>query len=203
MALANYVDLQASVANWIHRTDLTAIIPDFITLAESRIARDLLLRRQMVEATLVCVAGVQTVALPSDWLYFENLTVSASPGRQLSYVPVEHIDAKYSSLSTGIPAVYSIEGGNIYLAPTPDSAYSLAVIYYARFPALSTASTNWLMTTHPNIYLFASLIEAAQYTMNNELLQIYATRYQTEMQALQDEDEAAQHSGSALRVKVI
>ena len=32
MALANYTDLQSSIAAWAHRSDLTAIIPDFIAL---------------------------------------------------------------------------------------------------------------------------------------------------------------------------
>jgi len=41
MSLANYTDLLASVATWLNRTDLTSVIPDFVTLAEERIARDL------------------------------------------------------------------------------------------------------------------------------------------------------------------
>ena len=45
MALANYADLTASVANWLNRTDLTAIIPDFVAMAESDISRDLRLRK--------------------------------------------------------------------------------------------------------------------------------------------------------------
>ena len=47
MALANYADLTASVANWLNRTDLTAIIPDFVAMAESDISRDLRLRKQI------------------------------------------------------------------------------------------------------------------------------------------------------------
>ena len=35
MALANYSDLQASVASFLHRDDLTSEIPDFIKLAEA------------------------------------------------------------------------------------------------------------------------------------------------------------------------
>jgi len=37
MSIATYSELQTAVADWMHRTDLTAKIPDFITLAESRI----------------------------------------------------------------------------------------------------------------------------------------------------------------------
>lgn len=203
MALSTYSDLQTSIGNWIHRSDLGSVIPDFVAMAEARISRDLRLRKQMTTATLTCVAGSPNVSLPSDWLAFENLSVSANPDRNLVYVPVEHIDSKYNSASSGIPAVYTIEGDNIILAPTPDSAYSLPVIYYARLPSIIEDSTNWLLTNHPNVYLFACLIEAAQYTMDNERVQMFTARYNDGLQRLQDQDDEAQHSGSALRVKVI
>ena len=35
MALTTYSELQAAVASWLHRDDLTAQIPDFIRLAEA------------------------------------------------------------------------------------------------------------------------------------------------------------------------
>lgn len=203
MGLANYSDLQTSIGNWIHRSDLTSVIPDFVSMAEARISRDLRLRKQMTTATLTATAGSPTVALPADWLSFENISVAANPDRNLVYVPIEHIDSKYNSASSGIPAVYTIEGDDLILAPTPDSAYSLPVIYYARFPSLITNSTNWLMTNHPNVYLFACLIEAAQYTYDNDKVQMFSARYNEGLQRLQAQDDEAQHSGSALRIKVI
>ena len=33
MALTTYTELKASVADWLNRTDLTNVIPDFISLA--------------------------------------------------------------------------------------------------------------------------------------------------------------------------
>ncbi len=203
MALANYADLQASVASWAHRTDLTAVIPDFVAMAEARISRDLRLRKQITSGTLTCVAGTQSVTLPTDWLEFENLSVEASPTRQLVYVPIEHLDAKYPTSYTGIPAVFTIEGDAILLGPTPESNYVLDNIYYARFPSIITNSTNWLMTNHPNIYLFATLIEAFLYTQNSEQAAVFTQRYMQGVDQLQQQDDRATHSGSALRVKVI
>jgi hypothetical protein len=46
--ITNYTDLKATVADYLARTDLTTQIPDFITLAENRLRRDLRLR-QMIE----------------------------------------------------------------------------------------------------------------------------------------------------------
>lgn len=203
MALANYTDLRASIASWIKRDDLTNVIPDFVAMAEARISRDLRLRKQMTSTSLTATKGVSTIALPADWLAFENLSVAANPDRNLVYVPIEHIDSKYNSASTGIPAVYSIEGDNLVLAPAPDAAYTLPIIYYARFPSVITAATNWLLTNHPNVYLFACLIEAAQFIMDNDRMQVFTARYNDGLQRLQDQDDDAQHSGSALRVKVV
>ena len=203
MALANYADLQSAVANWAHRSDLTALIPDFVTMAEARISRDLRLRKQITSTTLATVANTQTVAIPADWLEFENLSITTTPSRQLTYVPVEHIDAQFSSTYTGMPAVYTIEGDNLLLAPIPDTVYSISAIYYARFPSLITSSTNWLMTNHPNIYLFACLIEAMFYTQDQAQMTVFTQRYQAELQQLQNVDDRSTHSGSALRVKVV
>lgn len=203
MALANYVDLQAAIANWSHRSDLTAVIPDFVTMAEARISRDLRLRKQITSATLTTVANQATLPLPDDWLEFENLSVATSPNAQLTYVPVEHIDANFSSNYTDVPSCFTIEGDNIIFAPIPDSNYDIAAIYYARFPSLITNSVNWLMTNHPNIYLFACLIEVCFYTRDVAAGNVFTQRYQSELAQLQNVDDRSTHSGSALRVKVV
>jgi hypothetical protein len=38
-----YAGLQASVADWLNRADLTAVVPDFIAMAEAQISRRLLM----------------------------------------------------------------------------------------------------------------------------------------------------------------
>src|SRR5882672_139887 len=37
MSILTYTDLQSAIGNWLARSDLSANIPDFITLAEQRI----------------------------------------------------------------------------------------------------------------------------------------------------------------------
>jgi hypothetical protein len=37
MGITNYSELQTAVAKWLHRTDLTAQLPDFITIAENKL----------------------------------------------------------------------------------------------------------------------------------------------------------------------
>lgn len=204
MSLANYSDLQENIANWLARTDLTPYIPDFITLAEARIARDLRLRSQVTAATITTTSGVQAASLPTGWLEFENVTVVSSPDVQLTYVNIQHLDTKFPNNSyTGLPVVYSIEGQQILFGPVPDSAYSVSTLYYKRYDPLSTTPTNWLLTNHPGIYLFAALSETAPFLRDDARALVWETKYQHEKDALQTSDDRGQFSGSALRVRQI
>lgn len=204
MALANYADLQASVANWLNRTDLTEVIPDFITIAEAHHSRDLRLRKQITSATLSTAANTRGVALPSDFLEFENVSILASPERQLTYATVEQLDSVYpNNGQTAQPSLYTIEGDQILFGPTPDGVYSVSTLYYARFPSLATASTNWLMTNHPTAYLYASLMQACIYIKDKAGAAEYKALYEQIARDLQTQDDRAQHSGSTLRVRRI
>src|SRR5205085_11367804 len=68
-----YTGLQSSVANWLNRSDLTALIPDFITLAEERLNRALRVRQMEVSLDETAIADniiavpVGTVAVKSLW----------------------------------------------------------------------------------------------------------------------------------------
>jgi hypothetical protein len=203
MALATYSDLQASVANWLHRSDLTSIIPDFIALAEARIARDLRIRNQIASTTLLTAAGVQAVALPTGWLEFENITITSSPDISPVFVNIQHLNKNYPNNDyTGVPQVYTIEANTIMFGPIPDAAYSVPVLYYKKFDPLSTTPTNWLLTNHPSIYLYATMAEAMTYTQEDERVAFWEQKYAKDVQDLQTADDAAQFSGSALSVKV-
>jgi len=194
--------LKAAIASWLKRSDLTSVMDDLITLAEERISTDLLLRIQLIEGMLTTVAGVQDVVLPTDWLEIENLSIR-SPVRQLTYVNVEHLDAKYPKDVSGLPAVYTIEGNEVYFGPTPDSAYTIDCLYYARFPSLLTTTTNQLLTKYPSIYLWACLAESAPFTMDDARTPLFEAKYQSAVNKATIRDDDAVHSGSALRVRRI
>jgi hypothetical protein len=202
MALANYTDLLASVASWMNRTDLTAVIPDFVTIAESRIARDLRHRKQLVSDTLTASTSTRAVALPSDWLEFSNLTIDGTPDAILQAVTMEHLNANYPEAGySAKPIVFAVDGDNVLFGPLPDDAYTVNIDYFARFPALATDATNWLMTNHPKVYLAACMAEAASFTFDPQRAAEWNAIYKGEIAELQKDDDASAHSGSVLRVK--
>ena len=205
MALANYTDLLASVAGWANRTDLTTIIPDFVALAEARIARDLRLRRQVTNAAISTVAATQSIALPTGFLEIENIGLSsASPQSVLSVVTPEILDRMYPpTFNAGQPAVYALLGDTILLGPTPDSVYTVSVDYYKRWDALTVTDTNWLLTNFPMVYLAGAMTEASLYLQDTDKVALWDARYRAEVSTLQDTDDAALRSGSVMRVRVL
>ena len=205
MALATYTDLLVSVASWMHRSDLTTIIPDLVVVAESRIARDLRIRRQITAGTLTTTADTQSTSLPTDFLEAENLSISSGGvNRNLEYVNVERMDLAYPVGSgNGVPVVYTFEGANVLWGPVPDAAYTVSLYYYARLTALATTSTNWLLTNYPDVYLFSTLAECADYVNDKANLAKWEGKYKQAVTELQSSDVASMFSGSAIRVRAV
>jgi hypothetical protein len=154
MALTSYADLKTQVANWLARDDLTTYIPDFITLFECAAARKMKVRLQETTTTLTPSSGVAT--LPTDYLGHRRVTWTGSPTTELSYV-APPIYAGYIDNGAGNPRVFTIEGSNLRVAPSDDTA--LTFDYFQRTQAVS-GSLNWLWTNHPDAYLFGTLCEA-------------------------------------------
>lgn len=204
MALANYTDLQASIASWLHNTALTANIPDFIALAEARIARDLRLRKQITTTTLTTTAGVEYVTLPDSFVEAESVDILANSIRKtMRNRSIEQMDLRYPvGLYTAVPEEYAILGQTMRIGPVPDSAYTITVTHYTRFDPLSTTATNWLLTNFPGVYLFGALAEAAPFMIEDARTQVWEAKYQAEAQNIQKVDDDAVRSGSSLTVTV-
>jgi len=174
MALTNYSDLLSAVAGWLNRTDLTSRIPDFITLAESRLNRELRLRVMEEETPLTITAGNRTVALPTGFLEPIALWSTDTPyRRQLIYLSPVQMDV---DTSAGEIYYWTITGSNIEVDRPTSPTLSMIMRYLKSFALTEAAPTNWLMTNHPDAYLFATLVEAAPYLRDDKLLAIWLAR---------------------------
>lgn len=192
MSIANYSDLQNSIAYWLHRGDLTSIIPDFITLAEAKLNRRLRLRAMENTATGTVA---QTVSLPTGYVGMRSLTVSAgSTSYPLIYVPPSEVQG-----TNDAPLNYSIIGDSIHFEPY-SSSYSYSLTYYKAFDALSSG-VNWLITNAPDVYLYATLLEASPYIKDADRTAIHAQQLEAAIQALEASDKKDRY-GSDLVVKV-
>lgn len=201
MALANYTDLKASIAGWLNRQDLTDVIPDFITLAEADINRTLRVRDQIVRATATLYQ--QYIALPSDFLKMDFLQLDVSYPHSMEFRTPDMMREDRSRLYSvaGEPKLYSVVGTTLEVAPTPDTEYTGQMGYYIKVPALSADEpTNWLLTKHPDVYLYGSLAHSAPYLKDDDRLAGWIGAYDRIMERIRVEDEAARISGSTPRV---
>ena len=176
MALDTYSGLKAATGDWLARTDLTAVIPDLITLAEAQINRVLRTTRQLTRTTL-SLSGV--TALPADFAGISSLVLQTNPVQMLNYVGLDELgvlDGGYAP--TGRPTAFTITQGGIEVTPAPDGAYTAELIYHAKIPALSDSNpTNWLLTEAPDVYLYGALTQGAPYLGDDARIGTWATLF--------------------------
>lgn len=202
MALASYSDLKSAVADWLARTDLTSRIPDFITLAESRVNRELRVREMVSQVT--GTVGTATLAIPSDFIEVLRFTLDTETDAPLEYRPVDDSEHRAASLSSGPPAWFSVIGGQFRLYPQPDGDYAYMLDYYAQLPALSDSNTtNWLLEKAPDVYLFGALAEAAPFLLDDQRLMLWDGRFQTAKRSLQGAEARAKRASGPRRMRIV
>jgi hypothetical protein len=203
MSFATYSDLQTSIANYLARSDLTSIIPDFITLAENRLRRELRIRQMLKSVTTSTVSGDATVELPSDFLEIRDFVVMTNPIQPLSYSSPSSLSNDPRTSEVGVPKSYTIFASEFQLAPAPDGIYTLKMLYFAAPPYLSSSNaSNVFLNVAPDGLLYASLIEAEPYLMNDARINTWGTMYDRAIGSLTKSDEEGQYSGVPLAMKL-
>lgn len=163
MALTTYIELQAAVADWMHRSNLTGNIADFIALAEARAKAILRDRFQQSVITITATPGQEYVVMPDTVLHVHAVSID-TVAPSVAYMPPDQFNATYTATYSGAPANYTIVGLQLFLGPTPDSAYVLNITQDAEFEPLSALSpVNALLGRWPNVYLWGALMNAADF----------------------------------------
>ena len=200
MAITTYAELQTSVANWLHRSDLTSTIPDFITIAEMRLSSDIQARDMDTTTSLSTVASQNYVVLPTDVIDSKLVRItSTSPYKVLDYLTLEKQARMYDYARESMPTSFAVSGANMILAPVPDAVYTIEYTYRQRVPALSVSNTtNWLLTKWPHAYLYATLCAAAPYLGQDQRINVWESQYQS---AIQDINSVDWYSGVGMSVK--
>jgi hypothetical protein len=199
MALSTYAELKTSIGDWLNRSDLTNAIPDFISLAEAQVERTLRTRQMIVRANASFDA--QYGAVPADFLETKSLKLtSTNPQTPLEFLSIDALDNKSSEYTgSGKPRFFGVVGGQFRLVPVPDATYTTELTYYAKLTKLSNSvTTNWLLTSSPDIYLYGALLQAAPYLQDDARIQVWSSLYDRAMSELQTADDRGASSGGAL-----
>lgn len=194
--ITTYTTLQSTIADYLNRADLTAQIPTFIQLAEADMNTRLRTREMIVRAE--ATSNNEYVQLPSDWVEAINLHIV--DGKQpLRFVTLDEADRIIKQNIYTQVAAFSLMNGALELVPPPGSDVDIEMIYYGKIPALSAQqATNWLLTKAPDVYLYGSLLHAQPFLMDDQRMPVFATLYNSRIEALNEESMKSTHSGSPL-----
>ena len=199
MSITTYSELQTAVAGWLHRSDLTAIVPDLIVLGEKRIFRKV--RCRVMETSLSDTIASGVIAVPSDYLELKYSYINTTPVSNLTKASASQIYEEFPLRSSDKkPVKIAREGSNFIFGPYPDSTYQVKGIYYAK-PTSIVSSANALFLANPDLYLFASLCEAAPYIKDDPRLAIWEAKLSSILEDIRNEDADENASGGGMTVR--
>lgn len=200
MSITSYALLKSAVGDWLNRSDLTTATSDFVQMAEGTLKRDPRVRKLTTNSAYQVSASPAN--LPSDFDALEALEHAGStyygPIQTVGHDQIEELKALYGT--TGAPRWCAVVGKTqLRLAPAPDTTYTLKLAYWATLTPLSdTNTTNWLLTDHPDIYLYASLCEAAPYLKDDARLPMFQQRLERSLEELHLNTQRAMYSGTLI-----
>lgn len=200
MGLSTYSELQASIADFMNREDLTAVIPDFITLAEAQMQRDI--EHWRMEKRAEVTLTDRYTALPDDFVKPIRLYVTGANRHLVPITQGEMQDKRYQNAdAAGTERFYCITAGEIEIFPSPSSG-TLEMYYVSKIPALSDSNTsNWLLDEAPGAYLYGALSQSAPYLKDDERLIIWSTLYSNAVNALNQASMDAKWGGQGLKLR--
>jgi hypothetical protein len=199
----NYGELKTLIAGYLHRTDQTANVVSFITLAQARINRDVKDSSMIVRATITADGVDRYITMPTDARELIDVQAQVSGGRKslLPRTPAQMNTIYATVTASGDPADYCVRGRELEIQPTPGATTVLELLYWGRLTAFSAdGDTNTLLTNRPNLYVYAAMIEACVFLQGDERLPVFQSAYSREVDSINEETEDLLLSGGPLQI---
>ena len=203
MALTTYAELQSSMADFLNRQDLATAIPTFISLAEAQISRDI--RHWQMENRATATLDDQYLTRPGDWVETIRLVMLGNGTRPLQFLSTAAMDERRGNSDNvaGEPRYYRHIENQFEVFPSPNADTSAELVYFQKIPALSDeATSNWLLSAAPDVYLYGALIHSAPYLAEDSRVAVWAQLYSAAVLRLNQESDAAKYSGTGLGMRV-
>lgn len=214
--VTNYGTLKTAIADWLARGDLSDYVDQFVQFAENQIYSDPELRLRQMEEPLDGFVGCDgKMDIPADYLELKHAYLDKSPRIQLERVQPEFIYEMYGSrfagrtpfsdtqlddaafaYGNGVPKYIATETDYFLLAPFPADQYRVGGVYYKKFAALTNESdTNWLLTNHPDLYLYGALMQAEPFIKNDSRIMLWEKMYERARARVRGSERRERFSG--------
>ena len=201
MAITNGATLATAVTNWMQRTDLASRIPEFVALAEAKMFRYLRTPEMETKDAAFSITG-EYVAVPTGFLEVRSFYLNTSPYESLTYLSPDS-QTGYLDDGTARPAYFSVVGTNFRFAPAPDATYAATLVYYKAPTTCSTGSTetNWIIASHPDVYLYGALAEACEFTQDYQAAANYQNKFQNILTQIKNRGARQRWGGNAMTTR--
>lgn len=198
----NFTGLRTSLGEWLHRSDLSNTdLGNFIWLFEKDFNASLRVKGMEAQTTIASTSGY--LPHPSDWQAWKNITIAVGNLRyQLNPMSEEQWNNLEGLTGVAQPRGYVVRGDRTYLVAAPDSSgYSYQTTYYQGVTNLSgSASTNWLLTKFPMVYLYGSLLQAQAFAQDDREISKWEAAFNSGMSNVLVESQRASFGGGTLQI---
>lgn len=214
MATDTYLKLRAEIADTLNRDDLSADVTAYegttiesmikrsVSTATATINRDLVARgghknMEQVDTSVSTVGGTETVTFTTSFSGHRTFILATSPLTVLEFVDPTTLWTQYPDAASGQPEKFTIIGTRTaYLRPIPDSAYATRLVYYEKLAGLvDDSDTNWVLTSHPDVYVAAAMINLSISLENDERIQFWKGYYDQKLNDLMGDDRNVRWAG--------
>lgn len=178
MSIATYTELKAAITSWTHRADLTSYLADFITMAEERLFADLKVKE--MEARTDYTPTSRYLSTPTRMTSIRRIVAKSSPPVELIATSPDGLRAVWDD-GSGTPSHYTVLGSEIEFNRVPN--VDVEILHYAAPAPLSDTATNAVLTAYPNVYLTASMCEAAIFMKDAQMLATWEGKYSSALAA--------------------
>jgi hypothetical protein len=175
MSISTHEELLQAVIRWGGKAEFRERAGDAIPLAEAKINRKLRTMEMETSNGTFTISG-EYVALPTNFAGVRTFYLNGLPRLDLEHRPNDQQAIDYPT-DTGKPRFYNITDNQFRFAPVPNANYTATLIYFLKVPALtSSATTNWLLTSHPDAYFYGALSELYEYAGDMQKADRFAQR---------------------------
>ena len=179
MAISNYSELKQEVIDWSHREDIDLKIDNFIQLAEAEMLSNpvsrLKVRPEETRSTASLSITERYLALPDRFKEMRRMRLTVN-GESCSLDFRTPLQLRIRS-ATGVPEFFTVTS-QLEFDRVADIAYVAEMQYFADLPAITSVNTtNSILTSNPNIYLFGCLWAAFRFGNDTEIASSYYSQF--------------------------